>query len=221
MKTFSGFRAGKVRNVRMPEPVFTHLIPLIDDLDELKVTLHVLYQLSQQRGRLRYLRHRDLLDDRLLVEGMSEPSRATVEEALERAIERGTLLRTELDADVVYLANTPRGRAGVEALRRGEQPPEAESTPRSNIFVLYEENIGPLTPLIVDELKEAEELYPGDWIEEAFREAVALNKRSWRYIHAILERWRSEGRKDEATRGGREGDRRRYVEGEYSEYIEH
>ena len=122
---------------------------------------------------------------------------------------------------MVYFANTPRGRAALEALRRGESLPEAVPTPRPNVFVLYEENVGPLTPLIAEELKEAEDVYPADWIEAAFREAVSLNKRSWKYIRAILERWRSEGRKDETARRDREGDRRRYIEGEYGEYIEH
>ena len=31
-----------------------------------------------------------------------------------------------------------------------------------------------------DELREAENLYPASWIEDAFREAVEQNKRSWR-----------------------------------------
>ena len=48
--------------------------------------------------------------------------------------------------------------------------------------------------MIADELREAEELYPEDWIEDAFREAVGQNKRSWRYIARILERWEHEGR---------------------------
>ena len=61
---------------------------------------------------------------------------------------------------------------------------EVESRP--NIYTLYEENIGPLTALIAEELREAEETYPADWIEEAFREAVRMNKRNWKYVHAIL-----------------------------------
>ena len=65
---------------------------------------------------------------------------------------------------------------------------------KPNIFALYEQNIGLLTPMIAEELKEAEKLYPVSWIEEAFKEAVSLNKRNWRYISRILERWASEGK---------------------------
>jgi DnaD/phage-associated family protein len=65
---------------------------------------------------------------------------------------------------------------------------------RPNIFVLYEQNIGLLSPMIADELKDAGDQYPQDWIEAAFREAVEQNKRKWSYIRAILRRWEAEGR---------------------------
>jgi DNA replication protein len=65
---------------------------------------------------------------------------------------------------------------------------------RPNIFVLYEQNIGLLSPLLADELKDAADLYPEEWIEAAFREAVQHNKRKWSYIRAILRRWETEGR---------------------------
>ena len=51
-----------------------------------------------------------------------------------------------------------------------------------------------ISPMIADELKEAEEAYPQAWIEDAIREAVGNNKRSWRYVARILERWEREGR---------------------------
>lgn len=224
MRVFSGFPSG-MRAVRLPEPLFTDLLPLVDDLDELKLILHVLYRLGQQEGRVRYLRHRELLEDRLLLSGLTEASGAAVEAALTRAVERGTLLRAEATLDgrpeAVYFANTARGRAAFEAARRGQPLPEAAPTPRPSAFTLYEENIGPLTPLIAEELKEAEKLYPADWLQAAFREAVTHNKRSWKYIRAILERWRNEGRRDETDRRDREGDGRRYIEGAFGEFIEH
>ncbi|QBD80891.1 DnaD domain protein [Ktedonosporobacter rubrisoli] len=65
---------------------------------------------------------------------------------------------------------------------------------RPNIFVLYEQNVGLLSPLIAEELKDAAERYPAEWIEDAFREAVQQNKRKWSYIRAILRRWETEGK---------------------------
>jgi DnaD/phage-associated family protein len=249
MRTFSGFPAGKVRNASLPEPVFTDLIPLIDDLAELKVTLHALWRLGQQRGKVRYLRCADLAADQTLLSGLGDDPATALNAALARAVERGTLLKAQAATclpasacagtpadrqagaggrrqvgeatEELYFVNTARGRAAVEAIARGEWPGEIEPATRPNVFTLYEQNVGLLTPLIADELREAEHEYPADWIEDAFREAVTLNKRSWKYIRAILERWRTEGRADEASRKSRKGDRRRYIEGEYGEYIEH
>jgi DNA replication protein len=222
MKTFSGFPPGKVRSVALPEPVFSDLVPLIDDLAELKLTLHVLWRLGQQHGKVRYLRRADLAADRTLLAGLGSSPAEALDAALTRAIERGTLLRAGTPEDEeIYFANTPKGRAAIEAIARGEWPDELESAGRPNVFALYEQNISLLTPLIADELREAERTYPAEWIEEAFREAVSLNKRSWKYIRAILERWRTEGRGDEAGQRPGEADRRRYVEGEYGAYIEH
>jgi len=63
-----------------------------------------------------------------------------------------------------------------------------------NIFMLYEQNIGLLTPMIASQLEDAADHYPADWIEAAFSEAVQRNKRNWKYISAILRRWETEGR---------------------------
>jgi DNA replication protein len=225
MKTFSGFPPGKVRSVGLPEPVFTDLLPIIDDLAELKLTLHVMWRLGQQRGKVRYLRRADLASDQVLLASLGDSPVEALDGALARAVERGTLLQAqtidEKATEAIYFANTPKGRAAVESIARGEWPEELESAGRPNVFALYEQNIGMLTPLIAEELREAEQDYPAEWIEEAFCEAVSLNKRSWKYIRAILERWRAEGRGDETGRRPSEADRRRYVEGEYAEYIKH
>jgi DNA replication protein len=80
-------------------------------------------------------------------------------------------------------------------LRRSDTPKQIQvQIERPNIFVLYEQNIGLLSPLLADELKDAADQYPAEWIEAAFREAVQHNKRKWSYIRAILRRWETEGR---------------------------
>ncbi|MEE8390771.1 MAG: DnaD domain protein [Anaerolineae bacterium] len=206
MKTFSGFPPGKIHSISIPEPVFSDLIPLIDDLAELKLTLHVLWRLGQQQGQARYLRRTDLASDDVLLSslsGLGASPAAALRQALARAVERGTLLRVEAVAgdtsEPLYFANTPKGRAAVEAIARGEWPVEnggrLDPAGRPAVLTLYEQNIGLLTPLVADELRQAEKDYPATWIEEAFRRAVSLDKRNWKYIRAILERWRVEGRR--------------------------
>ena len=71
---------------------------------------------------------------------------------------------------------------------------------RPNIFRRYEQNIGLLTPLIADQIVNAMERYPQDWIEDAIAEAVDYNRRSWRYIQRILDAWSTNGRGDDGIR---------------------
>ncbi len=72
-----------------------------------------------------------------------------------------------------------------------------------------------ISPLLAEQLRDAERSYPWPWIEAAFREAVALNRRSWRYIERILERWRTEGPDLEAIARSTERGRRRSLAGRY------
>jgi DnaD/phage-associated family protein len=234
MKGFSGFPAGKQPYIPVPDLFFSELLPEIDHLGELKVTLHVFWLLTQKKGERRYVSGEELAADRRLLGGLPLSGMSPEEslrDALDRAVTRRTLLRVISGQDAErrewYFVNSEKGRQAVDDLLAGKWAPRQMGAPvqlqaqRPNIFVLYEQNIGPLTPLLAEELMEAEDIYPLPWIEDAFREAVELNKRSWRYIQRILERWATEGKTDEATRRGDEGDRRRFIEGEYADYIEH
>lgn len=224
---FSGFPEGKAPVTRLPDAFFSELLPRIDDLAELQITLLVLWRLAQQRAEVApWITEAELLADPLVQQtlGSEEPATALAR-ALERSVARGALVRVlwrraDGAEEPRYLANGPRGRMAAEALRRGVTPHKARIIERPNIFTLYEQNIGPLTALLSEDLREAEATFPAAWIEDAFREAVRLNKRNWKYIRAILERWKTEGR-DESDRRASEADGRRYVEGEFADFIQH
>lgn len=62
-----------------------------------------------------------------------------------------------------------------------EAPP-----PRPNIFGVYESEIGPLTPLISDELESAVKDFTETWVHDAIHEAATHGARSWAYCLAIL-----------------------------------
>lgn len=224
---FSGFPEGEAPLVRLPESFFTELLPRIDDLAELQITLFVLWRLSQQRAEVApWITEAELLADPFVNRLLGPDETATaLARALGRSVSRGTLLRVpwrraDGSEEVRYLANSPRGRIAVEALRRGVIPRQLAGAGRPNIYTLYEQNLGPLTALISEDLREAEATYPQVWIEDAFREAVRLNRRNWKYIRAILERWKAEGR-DESDQRDSEADGRRYVEGEFADFIQH
>ncbi len=239
MQGFPGFPAGKLPVTPIPNLFFSDLLPLIDHLAELKVTLHLFWLIGRKTGVLRYARLDELLkDDRLLAGlGKTRPeAEAVLRDALERAVARGSLLHLTVQRagaiEEWYMVNSAHGRQVMEKLRAGELDVLADSAEdvqlqveRPPIFVLYEQNIGLLTPMIANELRDAEKHYPAEWLAEAFREAVAMNKRNWKYVCAILERWRTQGkdagRQATEVPADAEARKRYYVPEGYEDLIEH
>ena len=235
MSAFSGFPEGKVSFTSIPVQFFSELLPEIDHLGELKVSVYVFHRLNHMEGVFRYLRLDHFLEDEVFMHGMGQTpqeAEACLAESLERCLDRGTLIKAELalenGPETFYFLNSPKGRAAVDAIERGAWRPSGDSLApvdltleHPNAFRLYEEHIGPLTPMIAETLRDAEKTYPARWIEDAIRLAVENNVRRWNYVAAILRRWQEEGRDDRKDRRDSEKDRRRYVEGEFSEFIEH
>ena len=202
-KQFEGFPAG-ARAIAIPNLFFTALLPQIDDPAELVVTVYFFFAQARKKGQPRFLTYAELAADASLAAALGSLAEGDLRRGLNAAVQRGTLLRLAVEqdggAENLFFLNTPQGRravAAVEAgrLELGRVAPEvgAGRAPLPSVFALYEENIGTITPLIADHLQDAEESYPADWITEAFREAVSLNKRNWRYIATILRRWEREG----------------------------
>lgn len=235
MQGFAGFPAGKLTSTPVPNQFFSELLPLVDNLAELKVILHLFWLIGKKRGVLRYARLDELLADQRLLDGLATPKLSgedVLRDALERACARGALLHTVVRRGALaetpedwYMINSANGREVLEKLRAGELDLRADvsedlqlQVERPTIFVLYEQNIGMLTPMIAEELRDAEKHFPAEWIADAFREAVSLNKRSWRYILRILERWRAEG-KDSGR--GKPGADSNYVPEGYEGIIKH
>ena len=237
MKGFMGFPPGRLRFTPVPDSFFSELLSQIDSLPELKVTLHIIWILHRQKGPERWVSRQELLHDGVLLRGLKSagiPAERMVEEGLERAVARGTLLHLtgrwqDGGQDDWYLLNSEEGRRTAERIRQGELelvPAAVLDEPRvdverPNIFVLYEQNIGTLQPMIAEELQEAEERYPAEWIAEAFKIAAGQNVRKWRYIRAILERWTTEGKDDGEAGREPEQDRYRYIKGRYKDYVKH
>ena len=199
----------------VPNQMFGRLLEGITDIAELKCTLRVLWLLHNKKEGPRYLSEVDITADPVLCRSFSpseEPTNDAILRGLRLAVERGTLLKDRIgDGEDVYVLDDAPGRRTLEKLEREAVSPASrrwatpvipeEQEERANIFTLYEENIGLLTPILAERLKEAERLYPDTWLEEAVRQACAYNKRSWGYIEAILRRWRDEG-KDDGKLGG-------------------
>ena len=184
------------------------LLAEIEDADELRATLHAIWRIEHQEGPVRFLRRADF---------------GGFASGVDKAVSRGTLLKVQNEAGEFFFLNSPRGRVSVEAIQSGRfDPSNVQNAPpveRSNIFKLYEENIGALTPLIADMLREAEKEYPSAWFEEAFEIAVAKNARHWRFVEAVLKRWKEKGKDERKDQQDAVKDFERYTDGEFSEYL--
>ena len=70
-----------------------------------------------------------------------------------------------------------------------------ENLETAKVFQAYEQEIGVLTAFVREEVLDAIERYPHDWIIEAIKEAAKNNVRKWSYARAILESWKVNGYK--------------------------
>jgi len=195
MKTFSGFPDGDLKTSALPEMFFTGLLPLIDDMLELKVTLACYRLCWQKTGLVRWTTSAELMHDPALSDVSEQAGNGVL-----LALRRGSLVGAKDRSGVQYLfPNSELGRTAAQAIARGEKIEQIAATPgRPNIFTLYEQNIGALTPLIAEQLQEAEKEFPPQWLEEAFAEAVKQNARSWAYVKKILDN-RARGAKRETS----------------------
>ena len=236
MRQINGFPA-KMQFTPLPNFFFSNLLPQISDITELKTTLHILGALYHKRGYPRFITYSELLANKSLMSSFkeaTEPPDKILKSALKMATERGTILHVVLDRDGtpedIYLLNTESDRQVVTKIQNGELSlsglkakgqtyTELEELP--DIFTLYEQNIGMLTPMIAEELREAEKLYPVNWIRDAIKEAVTHGKRKWSYISAILESWSAEGKSDGTYRRDstkKEGPDK-YIKGKYGHMV--
>ncbi len=226
----------------LPESFFTMLLPRLESMAELKVTLYLQWILSRP-GAPRAISLGRLEEDRLLLRTLKpvpgpRPAEETLREGLEMAVTRGSLLSIAVGDSPDprlrwYLLNLPEHQDLLMKLGQGEiTPSEAVGQEigvvdvvrvyRPNIFSLYEQMIGVLTPTVADGLRDAEQAYPAEWLADALRLAVEYNKRSWAYVHGILKRWEIEGRTVGTDRGHSEAavDSEKYTSGRYGHLVE-
>ncbi len=237
MTGFSGFPA-RMQFTAVPNIVFSAVMPQIADIVELKVLFHILALTYPKKSTFRAVGLNELLSDPAVANDLKLPPGGLLE-ALRKALAdlegKNIILRVGSNPpgqpDEYYCLNSEANQSAIARIRKGEQSPPPLRSPKmvpvsagqtADIFSLYEENIGLLTPIIADELKEAEKHYPETWIQDAIKEAVTLNRRNWRYIARILERWLTEGKDVGTHRGNLKAstDPDKYIRGKYGHMVQ-
>ncbi|MDD5288040.1 MAG: DnaD domain protein [Dehalococcoidales bacterium] len=235
MSEFKGFPA-RMEFTPVPNVFLSNLLPEITDIAELKVTLHLFRLLYFKKGYPKFVTFNELAGDISLINSIKETGKqteATLHHALELATQRKTILHITVEdgsSEDIYLLNTETNIEVITKIQNGEihlsgletkhVSPEVITEKQPNIFTLYEENIGLLTPMIAEQLKVAENDYPEQWIKDAIKEAVNAGKRNWRYISAILERWATEGKSDGThLRDFKKTDPDKFIKGKYGHAV--
>ena len=222
----------------IPNIIFSELMPDINDIIELKIVLHIFWLLSRSKRFPKYITLTELKADSIIIRSIEKTcDRSSIEAVLYRgldlAVKHGILLdlcidRNDID-EYAYFINTDKERRTIEKIKGGDLVLQDltlgskvnVSNTISDVYTLYEHNIGVITPIIAEELHEAEGLYPFEWIEDAFREAITRNKRNWKYIARILEIWLAEGKDDGKYRGDfkTKRDPDKYIKGKYGHMV--
>lgn len=233
---FEGFPS-KVLCTPIPDPVINSLLETITDLAELKVVLRGIFLSHQQKSFPPAVPVEALLSDGVLIRGLSDAEsnpHSAILRGLQSAVYRNIFklfnIETSGVARSMFLLNTDSSRRWLsgnkdviilnklpEAISINENVSPYPKLQKSNIFVLYEDNIGTISPMLAEELKLAEQEYNYDWVQEAFQIAVNQNKRNWGYISAILRRWATEGRDDKREYGKSRGYTQENNPGKYIE----
>jgi len=220
----------------IPNLFLNRLMPHINNIAELKTTLYIFMSIYKKKGYPRFVTFNELLGNVSLMESLKnngETPEDMLLNALKLATKRGVILHLSVDSnnrtDDIFFLNTQSDKQAIERITSGDlnlvgsEPKKISATQAGelpDIFTLYEENIGILTPIIAEELKEAEKLYPSEWISDAIKEAVVQNKRKWNYISAILEHWSAEGKNDGTyRRDAQKEDPDRYIKGKYGHMV--
>ena len=107
---FDGFPR-RVRSIPVPSPVFGPLLEEIDDLDELKCTLRVIWLLQQKKGYPRFVTLDDLLADRTLVKSLSSngnPDHNRLRRGIDLAVKRRSLVSASVKIGAINASTSSK-----------------------------------------------------------------------------------------------------------------
>ena len=206
--------------VSIPNILFSSILENVEEIANLKLAFRITFLIQRQSGNVRFTTINSLLADPSLVLAIGSPDAITFERVvrsgIRTCIELGIFLGTTVETDgrkeELLFLNNNYNKEIIHKIHNSEiqlptlpgASPVPEFAPRPNIFKIYEESIGMLTPVIAERLKELEEEFPDTWLYEAIKEASIQNHMRLSYIEGILRRWRQDGRGYRTPRGNSE-----------------
>ena len=213
------FKTGQ-KMIPVPAQLFTEILPRLHNESQLRATLYTWYAIASKGSGQRYVYLSQLLTDPVLLSWFTHlGGKNGIRHGLDLSCKEGVFLQLRIDEDDKILApNDESGARLITDLKadlksesvahhnqsRGSNPEtDYEKTVVSNVIEKYENEIGMLTPVIADMIAIAEQTYPTTWILEALDIAAQSNARSWKYVTAILARWKNEGKNNDNEKTSR------------------
>lgn len=190
------------KNFSFPIEILTKVLKKIENIETIKFLIFTLYRFQAENLKIQFFTKSQIESSNSLSEILADIKKLDI--ILKELVELGVFISIETNyknkKEQLYFLNNARNRAAIRAIETGDWLPksnveEITFVDRPNIYQLYEDNIGALTPIIAELLDEAEKEYSYQWIEEAFKLAVKKDARNWAYVEAILKRWK----KDKST----------------------
>lgn len=132
-----------------------------------------------------------------------EPTKKNTQETTTTTATTGVVVDVDFELRKQQAAEVEAQAKSLVAAQTGDTAPPAAvpSDALAAVVAAYEDNIGLVTQMIRDELIDAVDEYPPDWIPDAIRIAVTQNVRKWKYVLAVLENWKKNGRTDAGLNG--------------------
>jgi DnaD/phage-associated family protein len=132
-----------------------------------------------------------------------EPTKKNTQETTTTTATAGVVVDVDFELRKQQAAEVEVIAKSLVAAQTGDTAPPAAvpSDALASVVAAYEDNIGLVTQMIRDELIDAVDEYPPDWIPDAIRIAVTQNVRKWKYVLAVLENWKKNGRTDAGLNG--------------------
>lgn len=216
----------------LTDQFLNEVLPRLNDADSIKVLFYIQAHLAKQEGDNRYLFARQIVQSSTLQHWMgAENSENRIQQTLNKTISSGFLISGKIrpeNSKTLVFWNDDNGKNTLQRLQNGlwqpsptDHPVKEQAKQQKNIYQLYEENIGPLTPLLSEDLTAAQEDFSIQWIEEAIHIAVQNNARSWRYVDAVLKSWQKEGKNVQSRRDSKTNESRRNKSSEFDDFSQH
>ena len=205
----------------VPNAVMESLLHPEAHIDQVTFALRTLWWLERSTTFPKSVTVSELRTDRTLITCLG----SAFDSVMEAVCGRGVFLRGVTDGVDRLMLNTVAAARGHGTVDDGHGKSTngwdsvASKPGPADAYRAYEQNIGPLTPMIRESIGQALQDFTDAQITQAIDAAVENDARSWAYVRAVLRKWNRGGIPDEREPRTDTG-RFRFPEVELRRYLE-